>query len=429
MARPTSPHPRFTPWFLHPERRLTIHPFRAICSAYPMRSLTKPSPKTIRVCYLTPKFNPFIGGAQVSLERIVQGFKGTKVQPILLTSHVDADGSLLKGATLRTRNKVLIGAPAKVPFAPFERWFAYVIPQLIDELELQHKVDVIYLSGNSFLQQPAHIKRIFALQKPVILKITFPAEFERMKECQKLLLSSRCAPLLSIHCISREIEKRALAFGFTQEQLFRCPNPIETSSLRLKKRSDREFLAQKFTCAKDDIYLFTGRFVDDKNIPQLIEIFTELEQKKKNVTLFMIGYFAQPDLEEQIRALQNRSPKIHWLGQIPHKDIPKYVRAADYFFMASKNEGLSNSLLEAMASGVCPVVPESISSIEDLIADGKEGVLYNLHQTTKLVDRLSKLKRTESITMGKNARRHIREKCELTKVLKAHEGFYRKVIL
>jgi sugar transferase (PEP-CTERM/EpsH1 system associated) len=56
-------------------------------------------------------------------------------------------------------------------------------------------------------------------------------------------------------------------------------------------------------------------------------------------------------------------------------DIPDLLRAMDVFVLPSVNEGISNTILEAMASAV-PVVAARVGGNPELVADGETGALY-----------------------------------------------------
>jgi glycosyltransferase involved in cell wall biosynthesis len=58
------------------------------------------------------------------------------------------------------------------------------------------------------------------------------------------------------------------------------------------------------------------------------------------------------------------------------KDVAPYLRASDIFVLPSSTEGLSNALLEAMASGLASIAT-SVGGATDLIETGKNGILIS----------------------------------------------------
>lgn len=65
---------------------------------------------------------------------------------------------------------------------------------------------------------------------------------------------------------------------------------------------------------------------------------------------------------------------IVWLPG-PSDRVPQLLRAFDVFVLPSLNEGISNTILEAMASGL-PVLASAVGGNVELIEDGKTGRLF-----------------------------------------------------
>jgi glycosyltransferase involved in cell wall biosynthesis len=63
----------------------------------------------------------------------------------------------------------------------------------------------------------------------------------------------------------------------------------------------------------------------------------------------------RPALERRAREL-GVTDDVHWLGW--RDDVTRFLAGFDLFTLASRSEGTSISLLEAMAAGLCPVVTD-----------------------------------------------------------------------
>lgn len=79
---------------------------------------------------------------------------------------------------------------------------------------------------------------------------------------------------------------------------------------------------------------------------------------------------------------------IHFLGY--STDIKELLNASDIFIMASYREGLSRSIMEAMASGL-PCIVSNIRGNADLIRNGKGGFLCKIDNVNGFVEAISKL--------------------------------------
>ena len=80
--------------------------------------------------------------------------------------------------------------------------------------------------------------------------------------------------------------------------------------------------------------------------------------------------------------------QIHFLGY--RSDVPQLYQAADAFALPSLREGLSRSLMEAMASGL-PCIVSNIRGNWDLIEHGQGGYLCNTQNVEDVLNAMSVL--------------------------------------
>ena len=86
-------------------------------------------------------------------------------------------------------------------------------------------------------------------------------------------------------------------------------------------------------------------------------------------------------------ARRGLSGRAHWLGLVDAAQMPALYQAADAYALASHNEGLSNSVLEAMATGL-PVVATDVGGHAEIISDGLNGRLVPPRNVEKLAQAL-----------------------------------------
>jgi glycosyltransferase involved in cell wall biosynthesis len=100
-----------------------------------------------------------------------------------------------------------------------------------------------------------------------------------------------------------------------------------------------------------------------------------------------------------------RGVAAHWLGLVDAARMPALYQAVDAFVLASHNEGLSKSVLEAMAAGL-PVVATDVGGHAEIITDANNGRLVAARDVAALTNALRDVMNDEAhaAQMGRAAR-------------------------
>ncbi|MEM7755030.1 MAG: glycosyltransferase [Planctomycetota bacterium] len=119
--------------------------------------------------------------------------------------------------------------------------------------------------------------------------------------------------------------------------------------------------------------LYTGRVEhEQKRVNALVALSDALGKLGIAHELTILG--DGPAAHEIDAAIADR-PSLSRVPTVPPGEVAAYLDRADILVMASRTEGLSLSLLEAMARGCCPVITDTPSGARDAIDDGVHGVL------------------------------------------------------
>ena len=126
------------------------------------------------------------------------------------------------------------------------------------------------------------------------------------------------------------------------------------------------------------ILLFIGRLQSLKGVDVAISTLRAMDHE--NATLVIVGGASGQEgslYESEIRNLANNLPagkKVAFIPPQPHHILSTYYRAADIVIVPSRSESFGLVALEAAACGV-PVVASSVGGLQNLIEDGKTGLL------------------------------------------------------
>lgn len=167
-----------------------------------------------------------------------------------------------------------------------------------------------------------------------------------------------------------------------------------------------------------------SRLIERKGIDTLIHAMPAVIEKhpRATLTVFGEGNIKEP-LEELVRSL-GLSESVRLPGRVAHEDLPARYREADLFVLPSKNEGMSNTVLEAVASGL-PVVGTTVGGNDALVREGENGFLVAPQDTAALANAiLSVTENPEAARdMGRRSR-EIAERMGWHQVAEKYAGLY-----
>lgn len=131
-------------------------------------------------------------------------------------------------------------------------------------------------------------------------------------------------------------------------------------------------------------------------------------------------------LAQQARQLGLDS--VVWLAG-DRKDVPAILSALDIFVLPSLAEGISNTVLEAMASGL-PVVATAAGGNVELVEQGFNGALFPVGDHIALASVLWDLLSNESkrIEQGVNARQRISEQFDWNRTVNSYLEVYDELL-
>lgn len=121
--------------------------------------------------------------------------------------------------------------------------------------------------------------------------------------------------------------------------------------------------------------LCVSRLVGRKGVQFLIEAMPEICRVVSGATLTLVGSGKE---EANLRELAGRlgiEQHVQFLGAVEHRDLPEIYRRADLYVQPSFYEGMSNTILEAMACGL-PIVSTAEGGVEELLKGNAERPPY-----------------------------------------------------
>jgi glycosyltransferase involved in cell wall biosynthesis len=107
-------------------------------------------------------------------------------------------------------------------------------------------------------------------------------------------------------------------------------------------------------------------------------------------------------------------------------DVAGYLHAADLFILPSRFEGLSNSLLEAMACAL-PVISTRVGGSTDIIEHGRNGLLVDVDSVEQMLHAIAYVFDDPRLAarLGKSARKTIEEHHDLSTIADRYVMLYK----
>jgi sugar transferase (PEP-CTERM/EpsH1 system associated) len=166
-----------------------------------------------------------------------------------------------------------------------------------------------------------------------------------------------------------------------------------------------------------------GRLVAVKDHAGFIDAIAALRARGRPVVAVIAGDGPlRPELEARIARLGLRDA-VRLLGHCP--DVETILSGLDIFVQSSTSEGMSNTILEAMASGL-PVVATQVGGADEMIVDGQTGILVPAGEAGRLADALERLVSDESLrrAMGRAGQERAHDQFSLERMIKTYQAFY-----
>ncbi len=159
----------------------------------------------------------------------------------------------------------------------------------------------------------------------------------------------------------------------------------------------------------------------------LLEAAAILVKTHPEARIFCAGDGPEREFLEQRIAALGLAGNVFLLGH--RLDVPAVLAASDAACLCSSAEGLSNAIMEAMASRL-PVVATDVGGNSELVREGESGFLVPYGDAPALAERLARLLASEAARkeMGKKGRARIEAELTIERMADAYGDMYRRLL-
>jgi glycosyltransferase involved in cell wall biosynthesis len=192
----------------------------------------------------------------------------------------------------------------------------------------------------------------------------------------------------SVVSLSTATSRNLVAGGFSASRVRFIPNGVDTSRFRPGSAEESRWSPPPGWPAGGPLVVTVGRLVPAKGLDVLFRAWRRVSAGAPGARLVIVG---DGPLRAECEAATTKldlSGSVAFLGARP--DVPEILRRSDLYVSASRTEGMSNALLEALASGL-PLVATRVGGAADIVDDGVNGFLVSDGDTGALASALSEL--------------------------------------
>ncbi|MBN2321711.1 MAG: glycosyltransferase [Acidobacteria bacterium] len=248
--------------------------------------------------------------------------------------------------------------------------------------------------------------------------ITDPRGINRRRNMLRRLFDRR---IRKFTAVSKDLARWLHDLGIPGDKITLIVNGVDTQKYyphrdhALRKElgiSDRELVVGTI-----------GRLDPVKNHAGLVGAIGRLAKAGQNVRLVIVGDGPE---RQNLQALARElalTPSPVFTGY--RKDIERFYGIIDIFVLNSVAEGMSNTLLEAMACGL-PVVCTPVGANVDIVEDGIRGRFVPVNEENRLAEALLDLINMPDLCrrFGSEARKFVEESHSLSHMIEQYNNLY-----
>lgn len=171
---------------------------------------------------------------------------------------------------------------------------------------------------------------------------------------------------------SNFVRESLMYSGVNNKDIYICPYG---ANFLVEKRVEKKI---KYSERLEAVYV--GNVTEMKGIYYLLEAIKKIDKEKIHLTV--IGSYDNSD-----GILSKYMDVVTFTGRIMHEKVAEMLKKSDFFVFPSLGEGLSLSVLEALACGL-PCIVTKNSGANDAIEDGKNGFVIDVQNIEALVEKM-----------------------------------------
>lgn len=381
------------------------------------------------VCILATDIDGGTGGVQIQSRRLASGLGELGVRTFIISrNYWRRPRREQLGSTLILRSPVLRRSAAVVNSLSY---LLFAVALLIRLRKQYSVIQCQQMFGSAMAGLIA--KRL--LRKPVVVRVTSTGALGEVASLRAMRGSeTRRKQLLSVDrwvALTRLMKDEIASIGVARERVAVIPNSAEILPRPWFEPGVHEEHRRKLALPDAPIALYSGRLSSEKGLDTLLDAWKLVVAQLPAARLLIVGAGGafrnvEPQLREQ-RARLGLEDAVEFRGHVDN--VADYLRACDVFVLPTRTEGMSNSLVEAMAAGV-PIVTSDIPSHAGVIDHGAEALLVKPDDAAALAQSLLEILRDKTLAerLARAARARAERELSPADMIRRYVTLYTQVL-
>jgi len=288
----------------------------------------------------------------------------------------------------------------------------------------EERVDIVHSHNWSTLLYSVAAARVAGV--PVVIHGEHGKD-DTLPNRRRLVASRLLARGLARVCaVSRDLaEELVRDWRIAPERVARIPNGVELDVSRMDPGLDA-LRAELGLGPEDRVVMNTGGFRTIKDHPTLLGAFALLHEGLPAARLVLVGAGSGSN---PLGGLDQMASGLGVAGAVRfagvRRDVPRLLRACDVYVNSSRFEGMSNTILEAMAAAR-PVVATAVGGNPELVQDGVTGFLVPPGDAAGMAARIRELLADPALRdrMGAAGRARVEAEHSMAGMVRAYTELY-----
>lgn len=320
----------------------------------------------------------FVGGAEVALKEITDRIDPEEIEFHMVTLRYDSnlpkvskEGNIMVHRIGFSKPNPTMSDLKKFPLHFNKFLFQFLAAYKALSLHRKHHFDGIWAMMAHSTGVPAGIFKTFQPKVKYLLTLQEGDPLPYIKKMMRPVYPFFVRGFTKadmVQSISTFLGKWARDVGF-KGPLEIIPNAVNTKHFsQTYSQPELDELKNKLGKAEGDIYIITtSRLVTKNAVDDVIKALTFLPH---NILFVILGIGPDGEALKKLAKDQGVENRVKFIGQVDHKEMPKYLAISDIFTRPSRSEGMGNSFVEAMAAGL-PIIATQEGGIADFLFDAK----------------------------------------------------------